>query len=101
MLATSNFDLRHRVVLSGSYNFDLRKAAVTLSMYYNGQTGRPYSYNFGSDVNGDGVNTNDLLYYPREDQVIVGGGFTYQDLVTFLEAGDCTGLTPGAIACSY
>ena len=26
-LAISNFDLRHRVVLSGSYNFDLRKAA--------------------------------------------------------------------------
>jgi hypothetical protein len=96
-LATSNYDLHHRVVLSGSYNFDFRRAAVTLSMYYNGQTGRPYSYNFGSDINGDGQSTNDLLYYPRESEVTIGGGFTYQDLVNFLEAGDCTGLTPGSI----
>ena len=96
-LATSNYDLHHRVVLSGSYNFDFRKAAVTLSMYYNGQTGRPYSYNFGSDLNGDGVTTNDLLYYPLESEVTVGGGFTYQDLVNFLEAGDCEGTSPGTI----
>ena len=95
-LATSNYDLHHRVVLSGSYNFDFRQAAVTLSMYYNGQTGRPYSYNFGTDVNGDGQSTNDLLYYPRESEVTVGGGFTYQDLVNFLEGGDCEG-TAGAI----
>ena len=96
-LATSNYELHHRVALSGSYNFDFRKAAVTLSMFYNGQSGRPYSYNFGSDINGDAVTTNDLLYYPRESEVVVGGGFTYQDLVNFLEAGDCKGLTPGAI----
>ena len=96
-LATSNYELGHRVAVSGSYNFDLRKAAVTLSMFYNGQNGRPYSLNFGSDINGDGVTTNDLLYYPRESEVAVGGGFTYQDLVNFIEAGDCKGATPGAI----
>jgi hypothetical protein len=96
-LARSNYELGHRVVLSGSYNFDVRTAGVTLSMFYNGQSGRPYSYNFGSDVNGDGVTTNDLLYYPRESEVVVGGGFTYQDLVNFLEAGDCEGLAPGTI----
>ncbi len=95
-VAVSNFDVRHRIVLSGSYMFDLRKAAVTLSMYYSGQTGRPYSYNFGSDVNGDGSTTNDLLYYPRENEVTVTGG-TYQDLVTFLEAGNCNGFVPGSI----
>ena len=96
-LATSNYQLGHRVALSGSYNFDFRTAAVTMSMFYNGQSGRPYSYNFGSDLNGDGVTTNDLLYYPRESEVVVGGGFTYQDLVNFLQAGDCKGLTPGTI----
>ena len=96
-LATSNFDLMHRVVVSGSYSFDLSDAAVTLSMFYNGQTGRPYSYNFGTDMNGDGVNTNDLLFYPREDQVVVGGGFTYQDLVDFIEGGDCVDLAVGTI----
>jgi len=87
VLATSNYELGHRVAMSGSYNFDFRKAAVTLSMFYNGQTGRPYSLNFGSDINGDGVTTNDLLYYPRESEVTVVGG-TYQDLVNFIKAGD-------------
>jgi hypothetical protein len=97
-VAVSNFDLRHRVVLSGSYNFNLKAADVMVSMYYSGQTGRPYSYNFGIDANGDGSTTNDLLFYPTADQVnIVTSGFSYQDLVNFLEAGDCDGLAPGTI----
>jgi hypothetical protein len=95
-VATSNFDVRHRVVLSGSYMFGLRAADVTLSMYYNGQSGRPYSYNFGSDVNNDGSSTNDLFFYPREDQVTVTNG-TYQDVVQFIEAGNCEDVEPGAI----
>ena len=97
LVAISNFDLRHRVVLSSSYAFDLRKAAVTLSMYYNGQTGRPYSYVFGSDVNNDGSSFNDLLYYPRAEEVNMLGAFTYQNLVDFLEAGDCQDVTAGSI----
>jgi hypothetical protein len=97
-LAVSNFDLRHRLVLSGSYAFDAKAANVLLSMFYSGQTGRPYSYNFGLDANGDGSTTNDLLFYPTADQVnIITSGFTYQDLVNFVEAGDCDGLTPGSI----
>ncbi len=97
-LAVSNFDLRHRLVLSGSYNFDVKAANILLSMFYSGQTGRPYSYNFGVDVNADGSSTNDLLFYPTQDQVnIVTSGFTYQDLVSFIEGGDCDGLAPGSI----
>ncbi len=97
-LAVSNFDLRHRLVLSGSYNFGVKAANVLLSMFYSGQTGRPYSYNFGLDANSDGSTTNDLLFYPTQDQVnIVTSGFTYQDLVSFIEGGDCDGLAPGSI----
>ena len=97
IVAVSNFDLRHRVVMSGSYNFDLRAASVTLSGYYNGQTGRPYSYVYSSDINGDGSTFNDLLYYPRESEVNMLGGFTYQNLVDFLETGNCDGAAPGSI----
>jgi hypothetical protein len=97
-LAVSNFDLRHRLVLSGSYAFDVKTANILLSMFYSGQTGRPYSYNFGLDANSDGSTTNDLLFYPTAEQVnIVTSGFTYQDLANFLEAGDCDGLAPGRI----
>ena len=95
-VAVSNFDVRHRVVLSGSYLLDLGPADVTLSMYYNGQTGRPYSYNFGSDVNNDGSSTNDLLYYPRADEVTLTNA-TYDQLVEFLEGGGCQDVVPGAI----
>jgi hypothetical protein len=95
-LAVSNYDVGHRIVLTGSYVFDVRHVGVTLSAFYNGQSGRPYSYNFGSDVNKDGASTNDLLYYPREGEVTINGG-TYQDLVNFLEAGDCSDAAPGTI----
>jgi hypothetical protein len=95
-VAVSDFDVRHRVVLSGSYNVDVRAADLTFSVYYNAQTGRPYSLNYGSDVNGDGGSTNDLLFYPRADQVNMTN-FTYDDLVNFLEAGDCDDVVPGAI----
>jgi hypothetical protein len=95
-LAVSNYDVRHRVVLAGSYLFTVKELGVTLSMFYNGQTGRPYSYNFGSDVNGDGASTNDLLFYPRDGDVSFTTG-TYQELATFLDAGNCTDVVPGGI----
>ena len=31
-------------------------------MYYNGQSGRPYSYVYETDLNRDGGAFNDLLY---------------------------------------
>jgi hypothetical protein len=104
-VAVSDFDLRHRIVLSSSYNFDLRAAAVNLSMYYSGQTGRPYSLNYSSDLNGDGGSTNDLLYYPTADQVnivntVVSGtltNFTYQDFVNFIDDSNCEDAAPGQI----
>jgi hypothetical protein len=104
-VAVSDFDLRHRIVLSSSYNFDVRAAAINLSMYYSGQTGRPYSLNYSTDMNGDGGTTNDLLYYPTADQVtivntVVGSAltnFTYQDFVNFIEASNCDDAVPGQI----
>jgi hypothetical protein len=95
-LAISNFDVGHRITLAATYMFGLRAANVTTSMYYNGQSGRPYSYNFGSDVNNDGSSTNDLLYYPREGEVTITNG-TYQDLVNFLEGGGCSDTGPGTL----
>ena len=95
-LAVSNYDVGHRIVLTGSYLFTVRNVGVTLSMFYNGQSGKPYSYNFGSDVNLDGASTNDLLFYPRDGDVSFSVG-TYQELATFLDAGDCSDVAPGTI----
>ena len=95
-LAVSNYDVAHRIVLTGSYLFTVRDVGVTLSMFYNGQSGKPYSYNFGSDVNLDGQTTNDLLFYPRDGDVSFSTG-TYQELAGFLDAGNCTDVVPGEI----
>lgn len=44
-------------------------------LVYEGRSGRPYSYIFYNDVNGDGVTTNDLLYVPKGagDVLFTGG----------------------------
>jgi len=97
-LAISNFDPRHRVNFATSYQISLwGKANATLSAYYNGQTGRPYAYQFSNDANVDQGTNQDLLYIPSGpgDVNITGG--TYDQLATFLSAGDCTDLPGGGI----
>jgi Carboxypeptidase regulatory-like domain len=37
---------------------------TTLGVFYEGRDGRPYSWTFNNDMNGDGVSGNDLLYVP-------------------------------------
>ena len=34
-------------------------------LFYEGRTGKPYSWTFKNDMNGDGVSSNDLLYIPK------------------------------------
>jgi len=48
---------------------------TTASMFYEGRSGRPYSYIFFNDVNGDSAATNDLFYVPngRGDVLFTGG----------------------------
>jgi hypothetical protein len=97
-LAISNFDPAHRLTMSGSYMFDMERARLTASVYYNGQSGRPYAYAYNSDVNGDAGTGNDLLYIPRQGEVTFAAG-TYDDLINFINAGDCiaAGTTVGSI----
>jgi hypothetical protein len=34
-------------------------------MFYEGRSGKPYSWTFKNDLNGDGLATNDLMYIPK------------------------------------
>ncbi|WP_092676009.1 TonB-dependent receptor [Hymenobacter arizonensis] len=77
-LSYSNFDLRHRVLGSFSYRKAYAKNfATTISAFYNGQSGTPFSYTyFGTDINNDGGNpsgsSNDLIYIPRsQDEILL------------------------------
>lgn len=63
--ATSSYEIRDRFTAAiswkhaffGDYN-------TTASMFYEGRSGRPYSYVFDNDANGDSRFGNDLLYIP-------------------------------------
>lgn len=63
--ATSDFEVRHRVLASGSWKFEIGQGlATTVSVFYEGSAGDPYSYMYADDVNGDGIRGNDLAYIP-------------------------------------
>ncbi len=97
-LGVSNFDSRHRITFGMSKRLELSQVAtVTLGMYYNGQTGRPYAYQFGNDANVDQGTNQDLLFIPASasDVNVVNG--SYDQLAAFLDAGDCDGLPDGGI----
>jgi outer membrane receptor for ferrienterochelin and colicin len=99
-LTRSDNDIPHRIVGTSSYraNF-IRWAPTDLSVVYVGQSGNPYSYRYGSDVNGDGSTGNDLVYVPKDATDIrfaAGTGSTgltpeqsYQNLNEFIERVEC------------
>lgn len=73
-LTTSNFEIRHRIMLAVSYTFEyLENYKTTVSLFYNGQSGRPFSYLYNGDINGDGQTGNDLIYIPKanDDKVML------------------------------
>lgn len=86
-VATSNFAVGQRLTLAASYDFKFAgDASVTLSAFYNGQSGQPYSTLYNGDANGDGRFFNDLVFVPSSpDQVIVKNG-TWEQLDAYISA---------------
>jgi hypothetical protein len=87
VLAYSNFDLGHRVNFAASYEIKaLSHLHPVISLFYNGQSGRPYSVLFNTDVNADGTIGNDLIFVPANvSDVIVRNG-TPEQLDAFINA---------------
>lgn len=79
-----NYEIRDRFSASASYRWDFfNNAPTTLSMYYEGRSGRPYSYAFANDANGDGQ-SNDLFYIPATpSDVRYTSVSTAQDVAAF------------------
>jgi hypothetical protein len=68
-LSTSDNDLRHRITtwISKRFNYPKNKTATTLSLFYNGQSGSPYSYVYRNSMINDNGRRNenfDLIYIP-------------------------------------
>jgi hypothetical protein len=98
-LTRSNFDPGHRLTISGGYDIPIGGGyTATASVYYSGQSGRPWSANYAFDYNGDVRGTNDLLYIPAsasEPYAYTNG--TFNDLMTFVNAEPCLAEFTGRI----
>jgi len=62
-LYPSKFDVPHRIVASGTYSFPSK---TDLSFTFFGESGVPFEYVYGSDLNGDGSSGNDPVYVPTD-----------------------------------
>ena len=72
----SRYEIRDRV--SGSLNWKhafFGDYDTSIGLVYEGRSGRPYSFVYVNDVNGDGRSANDLFYVPsgRGDVLFSGG----------------------------
>jgi hypothetical protein len=89
-LARSNFDPGHRITLAGSYDMPFaRVIRPVVSIFYSGQSGRPYTMVFNGDVQGDNRNGNDLVYLPTSSDPLTYTGGTYQDLLNWINGDPC------------
>jgi len=83
-LSWSPHDTRHRFMfaLTKQFNF-IKKAATSLSLFYNGRSGRPYSTRYYNDANGDGV-YNDSIYVPATSSDVILLKGTWADLDKYI-----------------
>ncbi len=60
---------------------------TSVGIFYEGRSGRPFSYIFFNDVNGDGATTNDLFYVPNGpgDVLFTGGAAMEKSFFAWLD----------------
>lgn len=89
-LTRSNFDPGHRITISGGYDIPMgRGFTATASVFYSGQSGRPYSVSFDRDFNNDGRGFNDLAYIPASADEVAFTNGTFADLQAFVNTEEC------------
>ena len=76
--ANSAYTVRDR--FSGAINWSrafIGKYKTTMGVFYEGRRGKPYSWTYYNDLNGDGLAGNDLMYIPKapgSGEVVFAGG---------------------------
>ncbi|MCK9210260.1 MAG: carboxypeptidase regulatory-like domain-containing protein [Ignavibacteriaceae bacterium] len=111
-LTTSQWEVKHRAFASVSYSAEFfQNAPTTISLFYNGQSGNPFSFVVNGDLNNDGFRYNDLFYIPKDaGDILVGtisggkfvaatkAGTTADDLNAFIQNDDYLGKNRGKIS---
>ncbi len=67
---TSNSTYLVKRRINGSLNWQQKffeSYKTSFGMFYEGRTGKPYSWTYSNDFNGDGVPLNDLMYIPKSN----------------------------------
>lgn len=86
-VATSFFDVPHKVTLAGTVNLPAR---FQFSAIYLGRSGNPYTWITGGDPNGDGTTLNDVPFIPADpSQVSLEPGSSYDALDQFISSQSC------------
>jgi hypothetical protein len=103
-LYPSKFDVPHRVIAGGTYSF---ASKTDVSVSFVGESGVPFEYVYGSDINGDGSTANDLVYVPTDAHLASeilfqqNGNLTpamqADSLEAFISAHDCLNSQRGKI----
>jgi outer membrane receptor for ferrienterochelin and colicin len=109
-VTTSLFDQPHKILATGTYTLNwLKKLSTDFSVFYQGVSGPPHDYIYGGsggagDLNGDGVQGNDLIYIPtnaldpnqiqfrdivRSGQVVSTAAQQAQLFEDFIKSSDC------------
>ena len=93
---TADFEIKDRIQLTLSRHFEFMKGWKTkTSLYYEGRTGNPYSWVYGSDLNGDGRTDQDLVAVPSSptDSRFDFSGLTQAQTDAYFKFLDTSGLS--------
>ena len=97
----SNYEVRDRLTAAFSYRWNFfENAPTTFAAFYEGRSGRPYSYVFIGDANGDGQGGNDLFYVPAPGDVTFTQRSTAANIAAFnafLQSDDCLAAHVGRV----
>lgn len=102
VLGNSNYLIKDRFIgtLAWKHNF-FGDNATSFALFYEARKGKPYSYTYINDFNGDGLSGNDLLYIPSAQgsgEVIFKGGVAdEQKFWDFVNAEGLDGFAGGVV----
>lgn len=113
--SVSDFNVEHRFTAQMSYRLNRQSSwPTTVALFYNHQSGRPYStilasdfvldydgdgdLDFGRSINGDGSTGNDLFYVPSGPNDVVLTSGTWEQLDAFISSDECLDENRGSIA---
>lgn len=104
LLQSSNFDRPHKFV-AALYGRPVPNIPTELGIFYNAQSGLPFTYVYRGDLNGDGYPSvgpafdrfNDALYVPNNASEVPASFLTTALLAHALEADPCLAANRGVI----